>query len=71
MGCCVYVGKFGGEKENYFIWVEDLVKGEYKFFWDSSIWVCDGWKYYFDGVKLGLMFKNGIIVVKLVELVMV
>ena len=59
LGCRAYVGKPGGEKENYLTWVEDLAKGEYKLPWDSSIRIRDGWKYYPDGVKLGPMPKNG------------
>jgi formamidase len=52
-----YVGKVGGERENYLTWVRDLADGNYKLPWDDRIKVRDGWKYYPDGVKLGSIPK--------------
>jgi formamidase len=58
VGCRAYVGKPGGEKENYLTWVKDLSEGNYKLPWDDKIKIKDGWKYYPDGVKLGPMPKD-------------
>ena len=58
LGCRAYVGKPGGEKENYLTWVKDLAEGKYKLPWDEKIKIRDGWKYYPDGVQLGPMPKD-------------
>jgi len=60
LGCRAYVGKPGGEKENYLTWVKDLANGDYKLPWDDKVRIRDGWKYYPDGVKLGPMPQNGV-----------
>ncbi|WP_142297046.1 formamidase, partial [Klebsiella pneumoniae] len=48
LGCRGYVGKPGGERENYLTWVRDLANGEYKLPWDENVKIRDGWKYYPD-----------------------
>ena len=58
LGCRAYVGKAGGERENYLTWVRDLAEGKYLLPWDKNIRIRDGWKYYPDGVKLGPMPKQ-------------
>ncbi|NBK42240.1 formamidase, partial [Pseudomonas soli] len=55
--CRGYVGKPGGERENYLTWVRDLANGEYKLPWDENVKIRDGWKYYPDGVQLGPLPK--------------
>ena len=55
VGCRGYVGKPGGERENYLTWVKDLAEGKYELPWDKDIKIRDGWEYYPDGVKLGPM----------------
>ncbi|HBS4584734.1 TPA: formamidase, partial [Klebsiella pneumoniae] len=57
LGCRGYVGKPGGERENYLTWVRDLANGEYKLPWDENVKIRDGWKYYPDGVQLGPLPK--------------
>ncbi len=58
VGCRGYVGKPGGERENYLTWVKDLAEGNYKLPWDQDIKIRDGWEYYPDGVKLGPLPKE-------------
>lgn len=60
LGCRAYVGKPGGEKENYLTWVRDLANGCYKLPWDEKIRIRDGWKYYPEGVKLGPISQAGL-----------
>ena len=55
LGCRGYVGKPGGETDNYLTWVRDLAKGEYRLPWDEKIAVRDGWKYYPNGGQYGPM----------------
>ena len=39
LGCRAYIGKPGGEKENYLTWVRDLANGTYCLPWDRDIQV--------------------------------
>lgn len=60
LGCRAYVGKPGGEKENYLTWVRDLANGCYKLPWDEKIRIRDGWKYYPEGIKLRPISQAGL-----------
>lgn len=55
LGARGYVGKPGGERENYLTWVKDLAEGEYHVPWEDKIRITDGWKYYPNGGQYGPM----------------
>lgn len=58
LGARGYVGKPGGERENYLTWVKDLAEGNYHVPWEDKVRIKDGWKYYPDGPQLGPMPKK-------------